>query len=70
MTRAQEQAIARVCAKECMQRELVEALGLMMDWAREVSDEYLDGDPEVRQQFRDDMNHAREVLAKARGEAA
>jgi hypothetical protein len=34
---------------------LREALGLMMDWARQLPSEYLDSDPDVRHQFREDM---------------
>jgi hypothetical protein len=43
---------------------LVEALRLMMDWAREVSDEYLDSDPETRRAYRGDFEVARAALSK------
>jgi hypothetical protein len=37
-------------------------LDTMMSWAREVSDEYLDGDPENRQMLRRDLAEAREAM--------
>ena len=32
MTKQQEAAIARVCAHECMQRDLIEALECLVEW--------------------------------------
>ena len=37
-------------------------LDTMMSWAREVSDEYLEGDPENRAIFVRDMKDAKEAL--------
>ena len=37
-------------------------LDTMMSWAREVSDEYLEGDPENRATFVRDMKDAKEAL--------
>lgn len=37
-------------------------LSVMMDWAREVSDEYLEGDPDTRREYFRDMEHASETL--------
>lgn len=34
----------------------------MMEWARELPSQYLDGDPDVRKQFASDMEEARELL--------
>jgi len=43
-------------------------LYVMRDWAREVNDEYLDSDPDVRRQYLSDMKHASETLKlKAEG---
>lgn len=44
-------------------KALQEMLGTMMDWAAQLSDEFLDGDPEVRTAFRKDMKAARELRA-------
>lgn len=61
MTHAQERAIARVCAHECLQRELVEAL--------EIADKFCGS---LTSDVCPDWVHIpiREALAKARGEAA
>lgn len=37
-------------------------LSVMMDWARELGDEYLDGDQDTRHQYLADMESARETL--------
>ena len=37
-------------------------LDTMMSWAREVSDEYLDGDPENRQMLCKDLAEAKEAM--------
>lgn len=47
---------------ELIQRLKIE-LAAMVDWAREVDDEYLDGDPDTRAQYRKDMQEAREALS-------
>ncbi|SOY65630.1 hypothetical protein CBM2586_B10225 [Cupriavidus phytorum] len=65
MTRAQEAAIARVCAHECLQKELVEALATVIGWA-ETQDDDINGDLEIRIQFTEDLKNARAVLAKAK----
>jgi hypothetical protein len=48
--------------------ELLDMLRTMMDWAAEVSDEYLDGDPDVRRKYREDRQAARELIARALGD--
>lgn len=62
MTHAQERAIARVCAHECLQRELVEALesvtthlvGILRDQCAGLTSEF------------DAVRNARAVLARAK----
>ena len=39
------------------------ALDLATYWAREISDQYLDGDPDVRKDYVSDMKLCREVMA-------
>lgn len=48
--------------KEQLITALQNDLSVMMDWAREVSDEYLEGDPDTRRQYCIDMEHASETL--------
>jgi hypothetical protein len=45
--------------------DLVGALQVMMEWAREVSDQSLDSEPSMRQNYREDCAFAREALSKA-----
>lgn len=66
MTRAQERAIARVCAHECLQKELVEALTTIIGWAETRDDDINGDDPEIRLQFTEDLKSARAVLARAK----
>lgn len=42
--------------------ELKAELRLHMDWARDLSDEYLDGDPDVRKAFVEDRERASHLL--------
>lgn len=65
MTRAQEAAIARVCAHECLQRELVEALESVMQWIDGWSPEFT-YDPE----WPADRDKVRAVLARVKEQAA
>lgn len=44
-------------------KQLREMLGVMMDWAREIPDEFLDGDPAVRTALASDMENARTLIA-------
>lgn len=46
--------------------QLVAALEDMMDWARAVSDEYIDGG-DLREDYRQALSDARDALAAARG---
>ncbi|NOV28045.1 hypothetical protein E5S69_31660 [Cupriavidus necator] len=68
MTRAQEQAIARVCAKECMQRELVEALkdcaGMLEAACMIIRDN------DARAMAKESVAIARHVLARAKEQSA
>ncbi|HEM7888501.1 hypothetical protein [Burkholderia cepacia] len=48
-----------------LEAELLDMLRNQMDWAAEISDEYLDGDPDVRRQYREDRQAARDLIAKA-----
>lgn len=43
-------------------KQLREMLGVMMDWARELPDEFLDGDPDTRKSFAGDMEAARTLI--------
>lgn len=42
--------------------DLKAELRLHMDWAAELSDEYLDGDPDVRKAFVEDRERATSLL--------
>lgn len=68
MTHAQERAIARVCGRECLQRELVDALehttSMLLSACLAINDR------EARRMVLEAVADARAVLAKARGEAA
>ena len=43
--------------------ELKAELGLQLDWAGDLSDEYLEGDPEVRKEYAEDRQPARSLLS-------
>lgn len=40
---------------------LQDMLGVMMDWARQLPSEFLDGDPDTRKAFGADMKEAEEL---------
>lgn len=48
-------------SKDELIKRLKQDLANMMDWAREVSDQYLDGDPDTRKAFVADMESASEA---------
>lgn len=54
-------------SKPALVAELIDALDSMIDWAGCVSDEYLEGEPGVRAQYREDIKDARELIKRARG---
>lgn len=69
MTRAQERAIARVCAHECLLGELVEALEAARKWHN--GDKWRFDESEVmRQSWQDHADYLDEVLARAKEQAA
>lgn len=45
--------------------DLIDSLEAMMEWARQVRDETIDG-PDMRGVYREDMNAARQSIAAAR----
>lgn len=47
-------------------KQLREMLGVMMDWARELPSEFLDGDPDIRTELAADMENARTLIAECR----
>ena len=49
-----------------IEKRLIESLGIMMSWARDLPDEILDGNPENRQFLIDDLAEARAAIAAAR----
>jgi hypothetical protein len=63
VTKQQENAIARVCAKECLQRELVEALEGVIGWVPGRHAFHTDAAEKA-------VERARAVLAKVRLEQA
>ena len=66
INRARE-AADRIESDATLITELLDTLRLMMDWSAGISDEYLDGDPELRLQYREDRQAARDLIAKATG---
>lgn len=62
MTKAQEAAIARVCAHECMQRELLEALQAITNQLERIGDTR----PHKDGKF---IDMARDVIDRAKGQA-
>ena len=52
--------------KHC--ESLVGELRMMMEWARELPSQFLDGDPEVRIEFVADLKRARTVIDAAENE--
>lgn len=49
--------------------KLLDSLEEIMEWAREVSDEYIDGG-DMRREYAKQMREARKVLAEARSALA
>lgn len=49
-------------------QRLIDSLQIMMGWAREVPDEFLDGDPDQRKFLREDLEEAKSAIADARGQ--
>lgn len=58
-----------IAAQQALIAELIDNLRNMMDWAREISDQALDGDPDARNEWRADMRAAQDTIAKASGAA-
>ena len=52
--------------KHC--ESLVGELRMMMEWARELPSQFLDGDPQVRVKFAADLKRARTVIDAAENE--
>lgn len=52
--------------KHC--ESLVDELRMMMEWARELPSQFLDGDPQVRVEFAADLKRARTVIDAAENE--
>lgn len=74
MTHAQEAAIARVCAHECLQRDLVEALESIFQYGADTLSGRAEGLPDDRAWQRaavaEMTKRARAALAKAKEHAA
>lgn len=49
-------------------REAVDAILSMMEWARHVSNAYLDGDPQARRDLVKDMQAAKEIIRRLNAE--
>lgn len=49
---------------KALAREAVDSIQHMMEWARHVPDQYLDGDPEERRALVADRNAAKDVVTR------